>query len=111
MSFSDRKKSLSLASFLFLAIYSSLSSLAHAAGYDADNASAAAYTNGWGTNAPEWSLDGTVFVQGNNSGFGGWSLLAGPAADVRIESVASLGGGGISLSLNSNGKSFRLSGP
>ena len=96
-----------MASFLFLAIYSSLSSLAHAAGYDADNASAAAYTNGWGTNAPEWSLDGTVFVQGNNSGFGGWSLLAGPAADVRIESVVSLGGG---TSLNSNGKSFRLSG-
>lgn len=76
----------------------------HAANYDADNASALGYASGWGVSAPEWSLDGTIFTGG---GLGGWSLRADQNAAVRIESVSSLGAG---TSLDSNGKSFRLSG-
>jgi len=76
----------------------------YAAGFDADNASASAYASGWGVAAPEWSLDGTIFAGG---GFGGWSLRADLSADVRLESVATLGGG---AALDTAGKSFRLSG-
>ena len=77
----------------------------HAAVFDVDNASASAYALGWGVAAPEWSLDGTTFTGG---GLGGWSLQAAPNADVRLESVATLGGG--STVLDSSGQSFRLSG-
>ena len=77
----------------------------HAAVFDVDNASASAYALGWGVAAPEWSLDGTTFTGG---GLGGWSLRADPNADVRLESVATLGGG--STVLDSSGQSFRLSG-
>lgn len=75
-----------------------------AANLDVDNASASAYAGGWSTSAPTWSLDGTV---GQGDGFGGWNLTANPNAAVRIESVATLGGGTL---LDTAGKSFRLSG-
>lgn len=100
-------KSRALPFCLVVSIYFSFSSFSHTAGYDADNANASAYAGGWGTNSPQWSLDGTTFVQGNNSGFGGWLLTADVNAAVRIESVASLAAGS---AIDTGGKSFRLSG-
>ena len=79
-----------------------LTPLAHSANLDVDNASASAYSGGWYVSA--YTLDGTV---GPGAGFGGWYLRADPNAAVRIESVASLGGGTL---LDTAGKSFRLSG-
>ena len=75
-----------------------------AANLDVDNASASAYAGGWNSSFPAWSLDGTV---GQGGGFGGWNLSANPNANLRIESVSSLGGGTL---LDTAGKSFRLSG-
>jgi hypothetical protein len=63
-------------------------SMGHAANLDVDNASASAYGGGWFVSS--YTLDGTV---ASGAGFGGWNLRADPNAAVRIESVASLGGG------------------
>ena len=75
-----------------------------AANLDVDDASASEYAGGWNSSFPAWSLDGTV---GQGGGFGGWNLSANPNANLRIESVSSLGGGTL---LDTAGKSFRLSG-
>ena len=75
-----------------------------AANLDVDDASASAYAGGWDSTFPAWSLDGTV---GQGGGFGGWNLTANPNANLRIESVSSLGGGTL---LDTAGKSFRLNG-
>ena len=75
-----------------------------AANLDVDDASASAYAGGWDSSFSAWSLDGTV---GQGGGFGGWNLSANPNANLRIESVSSLGGGTL---LDTAGKSFRLSG-
>ena len=79
-----------------------LGSMGHAANLDVDNASASAYGGGWFVSS--YTLDGTV---ASGAGFGGWNLRADPNAAVRIESVASLGGGTL---LNTGSASFRLSG-
>ena len=76
--------------------------MGHAASLDIDDASASAYGGGWFVSS--YTLDGTV---ASGAGFGGWNLRADPNAAVRIESVASLGGGAL---LNTAGVSFRLSG-
>jgi hypothetical protein len=75
-----------------------------AANLDVDNASASAYAGGWDSSFPAWNLDGSV---GQGGGFGGWNLTAQPNANLRIESVSSLGGGTL---LDTAGKSFRLNG-
>ena len=75
-----------------------------AANLDVDNASASAYSGGWNSSFPAWNLDGSV---GQGGGFGGWNLTANPNANLRIESVSSLGGGTL---LDTAGKSFRLNG-
>ena len=75
-----------------------------AANLDVDNASASAYAGGWNSSFPAWNLDGSV---GQGGGFGGWNLTANPNANLRIESVSSLGGGTL---LDTAGKSFRLNG-
>jgi len=77
-------------------------SMGHAANLDVDNASASAYGGGWFVSS--YTLDGTV---ASGAGFGGWNLRADPNAAVRIESVASLGGGTL---LDTGSASFRLSG-
>jgi len=77
-------------------------SMGHAANLDVDNASASAYGGGWFVSS--YTLDGTV---ASGAGFGAWNLRADPNAAVRIESVASLGGGTL---LNTGSAAFRLSG-
>lgn len=90
---------------LTVVVSSSFFPLVYAANLDVDNAGATAYAGGWSASAPAFSLDGTV---AGGAGFGGWGLTVDPNADLRIESVGSLGSG--SSLLDTAGKSFRLSG-
>lgn len=79
----------------------------HGANFDVDNAGAAAYSAGWGTNFPNWTLDGTVFT---GTGFGSWNIRSDQYTVAAVESVRLLSTNPAVLALDSSGKSFRLSG-